>query len=60
MSLSFASRLVRFERASLFYLVVAYAFAGSLLTAEWARAVVRVSDDLGVPTGAWLESGELP
>jgi hypothetical protein len=58
MSLSLASRLVRFERASLFYLIVAYGFAGSLVATEWARAVVRMSDDLGTPAG--LEGGGVP
>jgi hypothetical protein len=60
MSLPLASRLVRFERASLLYLVLAYAFAGSLLAAEWVNAVVRLSDDLGAPASAWPESGGVP
>jgi hypothetical protein len=57
MSLPFASRLVRFERASIFYLALAYALAGSLLAAEWVRAVARISDDTGAMAGEWIEAG---
>jgi hypothetical protein len=60
MSPSLASRLVRFERASLVYLVLAYAVASGLLATEWLRAVGRVSDDLGAPSSAWLEGGGAP
>jgi hypothetical protein len=60
MSPSFTSRLVRFERASLVYLALAYAVAGSLLATEWVRAVVRMSDDVGAPSGGWLEGGDAP
>jgi hypothetical protein len=61
MSPSFTSRLVRFERASIVYLVLAYAVASSLLAAEWVRAVARISGDFGAPASEWmLEGGGLP
>jgi hypothetical protein len=60
MSPSFTSRLLRFERASLVYVVMAYAAAGGLLATEWVEAVVRISDGVGAPSGVWLEGGDAP
>jgi hypothetical protein len=57
MSPSLASRLLRFERASTFYLVLAYALASGLLAAEWVRAVAHLSDDVGAPASEWVLEG---
>jgi hypothetical protein len=57
MSLPLASRLVRIERASLLYLVLAYALAGTLLAAEWVGAMARLSGDVGTPAGEWFDAG---
>jgi hypothetical protein len=61
MSHSLASRLHRFERASVAYLVLAYFVVAGLLATEWVKAVAAMGDGmLAPPDASALESGGVP
>lgn len=61
MSPSIASRLHRFERASVVYLVLAYVVVAGLLATEWVKAVATMADVVFAPSEpSTLENGGLP
>lgn len=58
MSPSIASRLHRFERASVVYLVVAYVVVAGLLATDWVKAIAAMGERVAAPAEACLlESG---